>query len=571
MIGTLQGGKTLSPQREGLYREVFEHSPVVIRVEDWSRVKVMIDGLARRGVKDWRRYFERRPDQLAKAIELCACVDMSAAALSLYRPAGKGKLREPAADPVAAELTAFRDQIVSAVGGAARFAIDTSETTSDGSDIFTRVHGVIPPAHRDDWSLVIFTVEDITERRRAEAALIESNARAVQAHKRTISAMESIAQGFALYDADDRLVLSNSRYRELLYPDMQNQVLVGMTFEEIVRNAAARGLIEDAEGDAETWVAQRVANHRNPGADHPQRRSSGQWVQITESKTEEGDIVAIYTDITKLKNADQELLDANRFLDNQSRELEEMAQHLIQARDQAELANRVKSEFLANMSHELRTPLNAIIGFSEVIKRSMFDAADNKKVLEYAEDINESGLLLLGLINEILDLTKVEAGKTELYEENVDVSKALRSCLAMISQQAEEAGIGIECDSAPETLVLYADENKFKQIFVNLLSNAIKFTPSGGNVRIRIWYSRDNGFVYQVADIGIGIALADIPIALTPFRQIDSSLNRKYKGTGLGLPLTKALVELHGGSLDLQSEVGIGTIVTVRFPAERIV
>jgi len=141
----------------------------------------------------------------------------------------------------------------------------------------------------------------------------------------------------------------------------------------------------------------------------------------------------------------------------------------------------------------------------------------------------------------------------------------------LLEGQAKEAGVMVECDRPPEMLTLYADESKFNQIFVNLLQNAIKFTPPGGKIKVRIWYSEESGFVYQVADTGIGIALADIPIALAPFRQIDSDLNRKFKGTGLGLPLTKALVELHGGSLDLQSEVGTGTIVTVRFPAERIV
>ena len=573
MMQTWLGEKTSSPLREGLYREIFEHASVAFRVEDWSRVKVMIDRLRRRGVKDWRRYFKRRPDQLVKAINSCECIDVNAAALRISRAPSKGRNRISAAgvELTAGEQEQFLDQITALAGGAARVASDISETTVDGVEIPKRVHGFIPETHRDDWSLVIFTIEDMTERREAEAALKESKTQATRAHFRTINAIESISQGFALYGNDDRLVLCNSRYRELLYPGMQDQVAAGMTFEEIVRNAAAKQLIDDAEGDAEFWVAARVASHREPSGEHLQRRSSGQWVQISERRTEDGDIVAVYTDITSLKNAEQELRNANRFLDNQSRELEEMAQHLIQARDQAELANRVKSEFLANMSHELRTPLNAIIGFSDVIKQGMTNSADSEKFREYIEDINESGLLLLKLITEILDLTKVEAGKTELHEENVAVSKALKSCLTLLEGQAKEAGVRVECDSAPEMLSLYADESKFQQIFINLLQNAIKFTPPGGKIKVRIWYSEESGFVYQVADTGIGIALADIPIALAPFRQIDSDLNRKFKGTGLGLPLTKALVELHGGSLDLQSEVGTGTIVTVRFPAERIV
>ena len=244
---------------------------------------------------------------------------------------------------------------------------------------------------------------------------------------------------------------------------------------------------------------------------------------------------------------------------------------LIMAKEQAEYANRAKSEFLANMSHELRTPLNAIIGFSDVMKNHMFGPVGNPKYVEYVNDINASGSHLLELITDILDLSKIEAGKNELHEENIDVSKALGSCLTLVKERAEEAGVEIECDTASNLPALLADERKLKQILINLLSNAIKFTPDGGKVTIRIRPHEADGYVFQIADTGIGIALADFPKAMTPFQQIDSDLNRKYEGTGLGLPLTKALVELHGGSLDMESEVGVGTTVTVRFPAERIV
>ena len=238
---------------------------------------------------------------------------------------------------------------------------------------------------------------------------------------------------------------------------------------------------------------------------------------------------------------------------------------------QAERADHAKSEFLANMSHELRTPLNAIIGFSDVMKGEMFGPVGNPKYIEYVQDINASGVHLLALINDILNLSKIEAGKTELQEEYIDVSRALGSCLTLVKERAEDGGLEIVIDTASNLPALYADERKFKQILINLLSNAIKFTPSGGTITIRIWFRSDDGYVLQVADTGIGIALHDIPKVLTPFQQVDSALNRKYEGTGLGLPLTKALAEIHGGSMDLQSEVGIGTTVTVRFPAERII
>jgi signal transduction histidine kinase len=206
-----------------------------------------------------------------------------------------------------------------------------------------------------------------------------------------------------------------------------------------------------------------------------------------------------------------------------------------------------------------------------MISTEMFGPVGASKYLEYAKDINGSGEHLLDLINDILDLSKIEAGKAELHEEEIDVARVLGACLTLVKERAEEGGVVIECDTASDLPTLYADERKFKQILINLLSNAIKFTPSGGKIMVRTWFHTDDGYVFQVADTGIGIALADIPKALTPFQQIDSDLNRKYEGTGLGLPLTKALAELHGGSLGLQSEVDIGTTVTVRFPAERIV
>ncbi len=223
------------------------------------------------------------------------------------------------------------------------------------------------------------------------------------------------------------------------------------------------------------------------------------------------------------------------------------------------------------MSHELRTPLNAVIGFSEIIKTEALGPVGSTKYRDYAEDINESGQHLLKLINDILDLSKVESGADELHEENIEVSKIANAILKLVEQRAEQGGINLELELSGQLPALCADERKLKQILVNLLSNAVKFTEVGGEVTLRAWCRRDSGYVFQIVDTGIGIAPEDIPKALSRFGQVDGDLNRKYEGTGLGLPLTKALVELHGGSMDLQSEVGVGTTATVRFPATRIV
>ncbi len=251
--------------------------------------------------------------------------------------------------------------------------------------------------------------------------------------------------------------------------------------------------------------------------------------------------------------------------------IQERDVQLTMAKEQAELADRAKSEFLAAMSHELRTPLNAVIGFSDIIKDETFGPVGSVKYRDYAKDINDSGQHLLSLINDILDLSKIESGADELHEGEIEIPEIIRSTLKLVGHRAEQGRVKLELELADQLPALRADERKLKQILVNLLSNAIKFTDAGGEVALWAWCRMGSGYVFQIIDTGIGIAPEDIPKALSRFGQVYSDLNRQYEGTGLGLPLTKALVEMHGGSLDLQSDVGVGTTVTVRFPAERIV
>jgi len=275
-------------------------------------------------------------------------------------------------------------------------------------------------------------------------------------------------------------------------------------------------------------------------------------------------------DARNSKQIEQNLIESQRYLEDQSRSLEEIAQYLAEARDEAEHANRAKSEFIANISHELRTPLNAIIGFSELIKSETFGPVGDPHYQEYASDILDSGNHLLALVNDILDLCKIESGKDALREEYIDVRDILSSITMLVRDRARNGNIKLEFDLEEDAPALYADERKVKQIVANLLTNAIKFNQPGGVVKTKVWSKLESGYVIQITDTGIGIAPDDIPKALAQFGQVDSAINRAYDGTGLGLPLTKALVELHGGSLDLQSKAGVGTTVTVRFPAKRI-
>ncbi|MBI3706403.1 MAG: PAS-domain containing protein [Proteobacteria bacterium] len=362
------------------------------------------------------------------------------------------------------------------------------------------------------------------------------------------STLENIGEGIAVFDAGRRLIAWNDRVAEItgLPPRL---LRTDTPYVDLVRHQAATGEFGRVDVEAEVkWRLELV--DRRPTMRLTRRRPDGRSIEIRRSPMPDGGFVILFSDVTDRQQGED---------------------RLREAKEAAEIANRTKTEFLANMSHELRTPLNAIIGFAEIIDQEMFGPVSVPRYKEYVHDICESGLHLLRLINDILDVSKAEAGKIDLSDDIVDMHEIIDACIRLVGPRARENEIAVHWSLAGALPPLRADERRLKQILLNLLSNAVKFTPPGGSVTVEIVIEPTAGLVLRVADTGIGIAEADIPRALEPFGQVDSTLTRKYEGSGLGLPLTKALMELHGGTLQIASKVGTGTTVTVTFPPERVV
>ena len=412
---------------------------------------------------------------------------------------------------------------------------------------------VIERATADGGRLAIGT--DITELKEREIALETARAKAeaaeagsVAAHSRLIDAIESFPADFRLFDAEDRLLLTNGRAVENS-SQIAKYLQQGNRFEEILRAAVANGVFKIAAGQEEMWIRERMAARRQPTATYILERGDGRWIQVIERVTADGGRLAIGTDITEMKE----------------RELA-----LEKAKAKAEAADRAKSAFLANMSHELRTPLNAIIGFGQFLYSEPLGPLGVDTYKEYAGDIVESGDHLLSLINDILDMSRIEAGRMELQETEVHLSSTVDVCLRLVEDRAAQAGVTLENAIQDRSLILRADARIVKQMLLNLISNAVKFTDKDGYVRLSTDCRADGSLAVSVTDTGIGVKPEEIDKILTAFGQADGSRARQYEGTGLGLPLTKAMIELHGGKLEFNSEPGQGSMVSLVVPAERL-
>ena len=373
-----------------------------------------------------------------------------------------------------------------------------------------------------------------------------------------------------LWDASDRLVLCNSHFQRLhKLPD--SAVSPGTSYETVIevgRMPEVRTRLHE------------VANQAPGARTFEAQLDDGSWLHISERRTKDGGYVSVGTDITRIKEHEQKLVDndlrlratvidlkrSQSELERQALELADLAEKYSREKNRAEEANQTKSKFLANMSHELRTPLNAIIGFSEIMGSGMFGTLGSEKYQEYCHDILTSGHYLLEVINDILDMSKIEAGRMKLDMEELDLSKTLAESMRVVSGRANDKNLDLDAD-IDGSISVVADRRATKQIIVNLLSNAVKFTPDGGRVTVR---SRQIGdqVVLLIADTGIGIAPQSLKRLGRPFEQVESQLTKTYHGSGLGLAIARSLTNLHGGSMRLRSKLGRGTVVRVCLPRD---
>ncbi len=388
----------------------------------------------------------------------------------------------------------------------------------------------IPPGGKDETGALLNSMTVMQDNIR-EAMTREKELRR-SAENRLVDALETSREGVMLVAPDGKIVMSNSTLRGF-FPAIAFQLMPGTRFDRALELIQSQ--LKPTQAPSEDITTSGHAELE---------LADGRWLRMTGSATSEGGSIFFLSDFTVIK---------------------EREESMRRAKAEAEAANASKTRFLANMSHELRTPLNAIIGFSEIITHQLFGALGNARYLDYSRDILRSGRHLLAVINDVLDLSKSEAGKMVLAVHETDMRDVLDDCIAMVREQCAAAELEFSVTGLDQSLPLMGDMAKLRQIFLNLLSNAIKFTEKGGRVSLSAQTTQD-GVAVTVADTGIGMNPQDVEVALQPFAQVDNRLERRYEGTGLGLPLTKALVDLHKGNMVIDSQRGRGTRVTVTFP-----
>ncbi|MDQ0545713.1 two-component system cell cycle sensor histidine kinase PleC [Methylobacterium brachiatum] len=435
---------------------------------------------------------------------------------------------------------------------------------ADGAYVWLRARAEVMPDATDGGRHLVGIATDITEQR----ALEETNA---ASDMRLRDAVEAISEAFVLWDTGNRLVLCNSKFRHLhaLSPEDAQS---GRSYTDVM----GRGVLPQVRRESpEAGLALTDMAARTFEAE----LTDGRWLQISERRTKDGGYVSVGTDITSLKRhqeqlqaSERELIEtvkdlkrSRRTLELQTQQLADLAERYLDQKAAAEAASQAKSEFLANMSHELRTPLNAIIGFADVMENAVLGPLGTPRYTEYCRDIRESGSHLLSMIDDILNMARLEARRVRLNPRPIPAEAAVASALGLVEAAARDKGIALGVDVQPG-IELLADPSAMQQILANLVQNAVKFTPAGGRVAVRVRRAGASTHLF-VEDSGIGIPRADLARLGRPFTQVEAQMTRSHKGSGLGLAITRSMVELHGGSLRIRSEETVGTVVLVRLPA----
>lgn len=380
------------------------------------------------------------------------------------------------------------------------------------------------------------TFQDVTERREREMHLQAAQAEAEKSRQKLVTAVESLPDGFVLYDEDDRLVIANQRFRDI-YEASASVMVPGETFEGILRAALKKGLFVDAIGQEEAWIAARMQSHRNPQGMIEQRLGNGLVLRTLERRTPDGGTVALKVDVTEL----------------------------AVAREKAEEASRTKSMFLATMSHEIRTPLNGMLGMAELLMAEL----DDPRHRNLAQTIKESGESLLSVLNDILDLAQMESGRLVMKDGGFAPVDLVRRMERLHGLRAKEKGLDfiVQIDGTAERM-RRGDAHRVAQILHNLLSNAIKFTATG---RVELAVKSAGPLVFSVRDTGIGMTAEEVAHIFDDFAQAEDGPTRRYGGTGLGMTLVRRLVDRMGGMVEIASEKGNGAVVTVTLPLPELV
>jgi signal transduction histidine kinase/HAMP domain-containing protein len=396
----------------------------------------------------------------------------------------------------------------------------------------------IPSGGGDETGALLYSMQVMQESIAQQMA--REKARTQSAQVRLLDAVENSGEGVILADREGNIAIANSEIARL-FPEIAASFAAGSALSTALAHIEAQCR---TVGDAAALPDQLLADAVGTASGAERQLPDGRWLRIVASTTREGGTILFLSDFTEIKTREE---------------------HYRAAKQQAEAASAAKSRFLANMSHELRTPLNAVIGFSELLSSELFGPLGDKRYAGYAGDILKSGSHLLEVINNVLDLARSESGSVEIQKRPLDLTSLLGECAADVRTRCETAGIAFTVSLGTSPITIDADETKLKQVIRNLLSNAVKFTDAGGKVSL-IAHEDVETVRIEVHDTGIGMNQTDMETALTPFAQVDARLERRYEGSGIGLPLAKALVESHGGTIALQSELGEGTIVVVQLP-----